>query len=370
MPSYDYLIVGSGLFGSTFAYLARQQGKRCLVIDRRSHLGGNVYCKKVRDINVHVYGPHIFHTSNREVWEFVNRFVAFNHYRHCPLARYGDRLYNLPFNMNTLCQMWEVNTPDEAKAEIEKQRYRGEVSTLEQQALSLVGRDIYETLIKGYTEKQWGCPCTELPPFIIRRLPVRYTFDNNYFNDTYQGIPIGGYNQLIKGMLEGIEVRLNCDFLDMYADHWRSIAKCLVYTGKIDDFYGCCHGKLAYRTMRFETQMLETPDYQGVSQMNYTSGDVPYTRIVEHKHFESFGDDVQITPYTVISKEYPEEYASGKEAYYPINNEENNRKHARYKELAAKEPDVIFGGRLAAYWYYDMDDTIAEAMKFWQSSNL
>ena len=366
LEKYDYLIVGSGLFGATFARLARDAGKTCLVIDRRSHAGGNVRCERVENIEVHSYGPHIFHTNDREVWNFVNRFVSFNRFTLSPIANYRGELYNLPFNMNTFHRMWGVNTPEEALMMIEEQRYKGEVTNLEEQALSLLGKDIYEKLIRGYTEKQWGRACRELPSFIIRRLPVRLTYDNNYFNDPYQGIPIGGYNQLVDGLLEGCEVRTDTDFFDGLHENWRDIADKLVYTGKIDDFYGCRYGKLQYRSLRFETEVLDTPNYQGVALMNFTDAETPYTRIIEHKHFEAFGDEVYANPKTVITREYPMEYVPGKsEPYYPINDERNTLLYQEYRELAAKERDVIFGGRLAEYRYYNMDQVIARAMEVW-----
>lgn len=360
---YDYLIVGSGLFGATFARLATDSGKRCLVIDKRPHLGGNVYCKELEGINVHQYGPHIFHTSDKQVWEFVNRFVQFNRFTLMTVANYKGRLYNLPFNMNTFYGMWGVRTPEEAQAKIEAQRGEiKDITNLEEQAISLVGRDIYEALIKGYTEKQWGRPCTELPSFIIRRLPVRYTFDNNYFNDAYQGIPIGGYNKLIEGLLEGIDTRCGVDFFTELRATWREHARHLVYTGKIDDYFSNCFGALQYRSLRFETETLDTPNYQGIAIMNFTDRETPFTRIVEHKHFEMMGEAVHQVPKTIITKEYPAEYSASAEAYYPINNEENNKRYQQYKALADQEKDVIFGGRLAEYKYYDMDDTIKRAI--------
>ena len=361
---YDYLLVGSGLFGATFAHLAHQQGKTCLVIDRRSHIGGNVYCKKVEDINVHQYGPHIFHTKNKEVWDFVSQFVSFNRFTLNTMANYKGELYNLPFNMNTFHQMWGVNTPAEAREMMESQRYKGEVSNLEKQALSLVGKDIYEKLIKGYTEKQWGRDCKDLPSFIIRRLPVRLTYDNNYFNDPYQGIPVGGYNTLVEALLEGSEVRTDCDFFGSgLRNEWRNIADMLVYTGKIDDFYDCRFGRLEYRSLRFETEVMDMPNNQGMALMNFTDRETPYTRIIEHKHFEVFGDAVYDNPKTVITREYPMEYNPSKgEPYYPVNDERNTKLYARYRELAEQERDVIFGGRLAEYKYYDMDQVIASAM--------
>lgn len=364
---YDYLIVGSGLFGATFARLARESGKACLVIDRRSHVGGNVRCERVEGMDVHCYGPHIFHTGDREVWNFVSRFASFNRFTLCTIANYHGELYNLPFNMNTFHRMWGVNTPDEALSMIEKQRYKGEVTNLEEQALSLVGRDIYEKLIRGYTEKQWGRACHELPSFIIRRLPVRLTYDNNYFNDPYQGIPVGGYNQLVDGLLEGCDVRTDTDFFDGLHENWRDVADKLVYTGKIDDFYGCRYGKLQYRSLRFETEVLDHPNYQGVAIMNFTDAATPYTRIIEHKHFEAFGDEVYANPKTIITREYPMEYVPGKsEPYYPINDERNTLLYQAYRELAVKEQDVIFGGRLAEYKYYNMDQVMARAMEAWK----
>ena len=365
---YDYLIVGSGLFGATFAYKARQQGKRCLVIDKRPHLGGNVYCEQTEGINVHKYGAHIFHTSNKEVWNFVNSIVPFNRYTNSPVANYQGRLYNLPFNMNTFYQMWGVTTPDEARRKIDEQRHealaqlKGEPRNLEEQALALVGRDIYERLIKGYTEKQWGRPCTELPAFIIRRLPMRLVFDNNYFNDAYQGIPIGGYNKLIGGLLNGVETRVNADF---FADraYWESVAKKVVFTGKIDEYFGYCLGQLEYRTVSFEQETLDTPNYQGNAVVNYTEAAVPYTRIIEHKHFEMFGQQVYDTPRTVISREYSTEWKPGMEPYYPINDERNNLLAERYREMGAGLPNVIFGGRLAEYKYYDMAPIVELVMK-------
>lgn len=360
---YDYLIVGSGLFGATFARLATDRRKRCLVIDKRPHLGGNVRCEEVHGIQVHWYGPHIFHTSNREVWEFVNRFVQFNRFTLMTVANNQGKLYNLPFNMNTFYRMWGTTTPAEAMERIEAQRYRGEVHNLEEQALALVGRDIYERLVKGYTEKQWGRPCRELPAFIIRRLPVRMTYDNNYFNDTYQGIPIGGYNPLIEGLLQGCDIRKGVDFFSGLDREWRSIADKLVYTGRIDEFYRYRHGRLQYRSLRFEHETVECPNYQGVALMNYTDRETPFTRIIEHKHFETFGEAVYDNPRTVITREYPVEQADGNEAYYPINDERNNAIYQAYRQLAEREQDILFGGRLAEYRYYDMDGVIASAMR-------
>lgn len=369
---YDYLIVGAGLYGATFAHFATQQGKRCLVIDKRPHTGGNIYCSEVEGINVHQYGAHIFHTSDRKVWDFVNSIVPFNRYTNCPVAQAPDgRLYNLPFNMNTFYQMWGVKTPAEAQTKLDEQRRLAvermkadgisEPRNLEEQALLLIGRDIYEQLIKGYTEKQWGRPCTELPAFIIRRLPVRLTFDNNYFNDSYQGIPVGGYNRLTKGLLAGADVLLDTDF---FADreHWQSVADKIVFTGKIDEFYGYRFGQLQYRTVRFETEVLDEPNHQGNAVVNYTSADVPYTRIIEHKHFETFGAAVYDNPHTVISREYSTEWQEGMEPFYPVNDAVNQAVYEKYRELAAKEENVIFGGRLAKYKYYDMAPIIAAVM--------
>ncbi len=360
---YDYLIVGSGLFGATFARLATDRGKRCLVIDKRPHLGGNVRCEEVHGIQVHWYGPHIFHTSNREVWEFVNRFVQFNRFTLMTVANNQGKLYNLPFNMNTFYRMWGTTTPAEAMERIEAQRYRGEIHNLEEQAQSLVGYDVYERLVKGYTEKQWGRPCRELPAFIIRRLPVRMTYDNNYFNDTYQGIPIGGYNPLIEGLLQGCDIRKGVDFFSGLDREWRNIADKLVYTGRIDEFYRYRHGRLQYRSLRFEHETVECPNYQGVALMNYTDRETPFTRIIEHKHFETFGEAVYDNPRTVITREYPVEQADGNEAYYPINDERNNTIYQAYRQLAEREQDILFGGRLAEYRYYDMDGVIASAMR-------
>lgn len=375
MAQYDYLIVGAGLFGAVFAHQARQAGKRCLVIDRRNHLGGNVYCDRVEGINVHRYGAHIFHTSNKRVWEFVNSIVEFNRYTNCPVACYGNELYNLPFNMNTFNRMWGVITPAEAQAKIEEQKAEAlarmnaegaiEPRNLEEQALMLVGKDIYERLIKGYTEKQWGRDCRDLPASIIRRLPVRLVFDNNYFNDPYQGIPVGGYNVLIERLLGGVDTQLGVDFADM-RDNWRNLSDKLVYTGAIDEYFGYCYGNLQYRTVNFETKILDTPNYQGNAVINYTDRDVPYTRVIEHKHFEMFGDEVYATPQTVISKEYSTEWTPGMEPYYPVNDEKNSALYQQYRKLADKEMDVIFGGRLAEYKYYDMDKVIEQALSIAQ----
>ena len=369
MTHYDFLIVGSGLFGATFAYKAKQAGKSCLVIDKRPHLGGNVYCEQIEGINVHKYGAHIFHTSNKEVWDFVNALVPFNRYTNCPVANYKGELYNLPFNMNTFYQMWGVRTPEEAMAKIESQKLKvksdlngREPANLEEQALMLVGRDIYEKLIKGYTEKQWGRPCTELPAFIIRRLPLRFVFDNNYFNDLYQGIPVGGYNALIEHLLDGIDTRVNCDFF-AEREELEALADKIVYTGPIDQFYGYRFGKLQYRTVRFETEMLNTSNYQGNAVINYTDRETPYTRIIEHKHFESFGQAVYGNPKTIISREYSTEWQPGMEPYYPVNDDRNAALYTQYKELADQEKNVVFGGRLAEYKYYDMAPTIEQAMR-------
>ena len=366
---YDYLIVGSGLFGATFAYLAKKAGKKCLVIDKRPHLGGNVYCEKVEGINVHQYGAHIFHTSNKKVWDFVNSIVEFNRYTNCPVANYKGKLYNLPFNMNTFYQMWGVLTPEEAKAKIEEQKKEAlaalngrEPQNLEEQALCLVGKDIFEKLIKEYTEKQWGRKCTELPAFIIKRLPVRWVFDNNYFNDKYQGIPIGGYNQLIDGLLEGIECKTGVDFFHSEYKDWKKYADKLVYTGAIDEYFGYSLGKLDWRTVSFKTRIENTPNYQGNAVVNYTSHEVPYTRVIEHKHFEMFGQDVYNCPKTVVSEEYSTEYKEGMEPYYPVNDERNSLLAEQYRQLAEKETDVIFGGRLAQYKYYDMAPVIEQVL--------
>jgi UDP-galactopyranose mutase len=357
---YDYLIVGAGLYGATFAWKAHQQGKKCLVIDKRPHLGGNIYCENMEEINVHKYGAHIFHTSSKEVWSFVNSIAAFNHYRHYLLASYQGKLYNLPFNMNTFYALWGVKTPQEAKSKIEEQRKEAgiaEPANLEEQAIALVGKDIYEILIKGYTEKQWGRKCTELPAFIIKRLPVRFTFDNNYFNDIYQGIPVGGYNKLVNGLLLGVEAKCNTNFFEN-REYFESIADKIVFTGKIDEFYGYRFGKLEYRTVRFETETLACENYQGTAVVNYTEREVPYTRIIEHKHFE-FGAQ----PQTVISREYSSEWREGSEPMYPVNDGKNNSLYLQYRALADKEANVAFGGRLAEYKYYDMDKIVELALK-------
>ena len=411
MNNFDFLIVGSGLFGATFAHQATKQGKRCLVIDKRPHLGGNVYCENVEGINVHKYGAHIFHTNNKEVWDFVNSIVPFNRYTNCPVANYHGKLYNLPFNMNTFCQMWGVTTPEEAKAKIEEQKAEAseklrvkseklgipcEPQNLEEQALCLVGKDIFEKLIKEYTEKQWGRKCSELPAFIIKRLPVRFVFDNNYFNDKYQGIPIGGYNRLIEGLLEGVECKTNVDFftcprtydpkaelftfhLSPFTSHLSPLTanrspltvngkpytvncKQIIYTGPLDQYFDYQYGPLDWRTVRFETKTINTPNYQGNAVVNYTSHEQPYTRIIEHKHFEMFGQAVYDCPKTVISEEYSTEYQPGMEQYYPVNDEKNNQLADKYRALAAKEPNVLFGGRLAEYKYYDMAPIIEKAL--------
>ena len=363
MNRYDYLIVGAGLYGATFAYRAKKMGKKCLVIDKRPHLGGSVYCENIEGINVHKYGAHIFHTSNKQVWDFVNSFVDFNRYTNSPIANYKGKLYNLPFNMNTFYQMWGVVTPEEAKVRIEEQKAEAvnnmkaagvtEPRNLEEQALILIGKDIYETLIKGYTEKQWGRKCTELPAFIIKRLPIRFVHDNNYFNDKYQGIPIGGFNKLIDGLLEGVETKTNADFFEQRS-YWESIADKIVYTGAIDEYFDYKLGKLEWRTVSFEEEVLDMPNYQGNAVMNFTEAEVPYTRIIEHKHFEMFGQEVYDCPKTVISREYPMEYKEGLEPYYTVNDERNNALADQYRALAALEKNVIFGGRLADYRYYDM----------------
>ena len=369
MIHYDYLIVGSGLFGATFAYRATRAGKKCLVIDKRSHLGGNVFCENVEGINVHKYGAHIFHTSNKQVWDFVNSIVEFNRYTNSPVANFKGKLYNLPFNMNTFYQMWGVTTPAEARAKIEEQKAEAiaalngrEPANLEEQALTLVGKDIFEKLIKEYTEKQWGRNCKDLPAFIIKRLPVRFVFDNNYFNDKYQGIPIGGYNKLIEGLLEGVETRTGVDFFAQYKDNWHDIADKLVYTGALDEYFGYKLGKLDWRTVSFKTRIEETPNYQGNAVVNYTSHDQPYTRIIEHKHFEMLGADVYNVPKTVVSEEYSTEYKEGMEPYYPVNDERNNKLAEDYRKLATQETNVIFGGRLAQYKYYDMAPVIEQVL--------
>ena len=374
---YDYLIVGSGLFGATFAYFARQKGKKCLVIDKRPHLGGNVHCQEMEGINVHQYGAHIFHTSNKQVWDFVNSFVTFNRYTNSPLAYYKGKLYNLPFNMNTFYQMWGATTPEQASRIISEQKAEAmamlrregatEPRNLEEQALCLVGRDIFETFIKGYTEKQWGRNCRDLPSFIIQRLPVRLVFDNNYFNDTFQGIPMGGYNKLIDGLLEGVECKTGIDFF-VDLPHWQEIANELVFTGKIDEYFGYCLGKLDYRTVRFETEIKDISNYQGNAVMNYTDREVPYTRVIEHKHFEMFGQAVYYCPKTVISREYPIEWEEGMEPFYPVNDAKNTTLCLQYRELAAQERHVFFGGRLGEYKYYDMAPVIENVMNLFMTT--
>lgn len=367
MIRYDYLIVGSGLFGATFAHLATKQGKRCLIIDKRPQLGGNIYCEKIEGINVHKYGAHIFHTNNRKVWDFVNSIVEFNRYTNSPVAYYKGKLYNLPFNMNTFYQIWGVKTPEEAKAKFEEQKSKAVVAlngrepqNLEEQALTLVGKDIFDILIREYTEKQWGRKCTDLPAFIIKRLPVRMVFDNNYFNDRYQGIPIGGYNKLVEGLLEGVESKTGVDFFNSEYKDWKMYADKLVYTGAIDEFYNYQYGKLDWRTVLFKTRIENTPNYQGNAVINYTSFNEPYTRVIEHKHFEMFGQQVYDCPKTVVSEEYSTEYKDGMEPYYPINDARNNAIAERYRNLASKEIDIIFGGRLAEYKYYDMAPVIEQ----------
>lgn len=368
---YDYLIVGSGLYGATFAWRATRAGKRCLVVERRSQTGGNLRCESVEDIVVHRYGAHIFHTSDREVWATMNSIVPFRSFINSPMARYGDELYNLPFNMNTFCRMWGCISPAEAQEILNSQREEAaacqraaghsEPSNLEEQALRLVGRDIYEKLIKGYTEKQWGRPCAELPAFIIRRLPVRLTFDNNYFNDTYQGIPEGGYNRLIGRMLDGVEVWTGCDYIS-HRGELRPLAETVIYTGAIDEYFDYCHGRLDYRSVRFESEILPVANWQGNAVINYTAADIPFTRIIEHKHFAMRGDEVYRTPVTVISREYPCEWEDGAERCYPVNDVQNNNLYTRYAAMAEAEPGVWFGGRLAEFRYYDMDDVVAKAL--------
>ena len=366
---FDYLVVGSGLFGATFAYRAKQLGKKCLVIDKRSHLGGNVYCEKIEDINVHKYGAHIFHTSNKKVWDFVNSIVEFNRYTNCPVANYKGKLFNLPFNMNTFFQMWGVTTPEEAQAKIDEQKAEAlavlcgrEPSNLEEQALTLVGKDIFEILIKEYTEKQWGRKCTELPAFIIKRLPVRLVFDNNYFNDKYQGIPVGGYNKLIDGLLDGAECVTDTDFFKSKYRDWKKYADKLVYTGPIDEYFDFVYGKLDWRTVSFKTRVESVSNYQGNAVVNYTSHDKPYTRVIEHKHFEMFGQEVYDSPNTVVSEEYSTEYKDGMEPYYPVNDVRNNELAEKYRSLAEDEKNVIFGGRLGQYKYYDMAPVIEQVL--------
>ena len=357
---YDYLIVGSGLFGSIIAYEMTKKGKKCLVIEKRSHIGGNVYTENTENINVHKYGAHIFHTDNREVWDYINQFADFNRYTNSPVANYKGELYNLPFNMNTFYQMWGVKTPQEAQAKIEEQKSEFKIENpqnLEEQAISLIGKDIYEKLIKGYTEKQWGRQCRDLPAFIIKRLPVRYTFDNNYFNDLYQGIPMGGYTAIIEKMLEGVEVLLDTDFFDD-REKWMGMADKIIFTGMIDQYFDYCYGELEYRGLDFEFETLDVENYQGNAVVNYTDAETPFTRIIEHKHFEN-----SESPKTIITREYPKSWSKGEEAYYPMNDEKNSKLFARYQELAKKEGNVIFGGRLGMYQYFDMWQVIDEALK-------
>lgn len=380
MKKYDYIIVGSGLFGSTFAYLAKKAGKRCLLLEKRAQLGGNIYCESIEGINVHKYGAHIFHTNDKEVWDFVNQFVEFNRYTNSPIADYKGTLYNLPFNMNTFNQMWGVKTPVEAERIIEEQKAEALMQiqsegrevpiNLEEQALLLVGKDIFERLIKEYTEKQWGRPCRELPAFIIKRLPVRFVYDNNYFNDQYQGIPKGGYNKLIEGLLQGITCITDTDFFSSDYREWKQFADCLVYSGAIDEYFGYRLGRLNWRTISFKTRIENTPNYQGNAVINYTSKEVPYTRVIEHKHFEQFGSSVYECDKTVISEEYSTEYSEGMEPYYPINNEQNNQLADAYRQLAEKEKNVCFGGRLAEYRYYDMAPVIRRAMDLFNNFTL
>ena len=372
MKQYDYLVVGSGLFGATFAYIKKKEGKKCLVIDKRSHLGGNIYTENVDGINVHKYGPHTFHTSNKEIWDFVNSIVEFNHFITTTVANYKGTIYNLPFNMNTFSKMWGVTTPEEARTKIEEQKQEAILSmkkagveeprNLEEQAQLLIGKDIYEKLIKGYTEKQWGRKCTELPPFIIKRLPVRFVYNNNYFNDIYQGVPIGGYTKLIEGLLEGIDTYVDSDYFQK-REYWNGIAEKIVFTGPIDGYFNYCYGKLEYRTVRFVEETIEIPNFQGNAVVNYTEIDVPYTRIIEHKHYEYFGDDVYNLPKTIISKEYSTEWKEGMEPYYPVNNQKNNALYQKYRMLADKEKSVLFGGRLAEYRYYDMAPVMERAIE-------
>jgi UDP-galactopyranose mutase len=379
MIKYDYLIVGSGLYGSMFAHCATKKGKKCLVIDKRHTAGGNLYCQNIQGINVHTYGPHIFHTSNKEVWDFVNSIVPFNNFINMPVACYEDKLYNLPFNMNTFYQMWGVKTPSEAKEMLDKQSAEAleqmhkegatEPRNLAQQAQALVGKDIYEKLIKGYTEKQWGRKCEDLPAFIIRRLPIRLTFNNNYFNDTYQGIPIGGYNKLISGLLQCSDVMTDKDFFKE-KEHFTSLSHKIVFTGKIDEYFDYCFGELEYRSVRFETQTLDNPNYQGNAVINYTQSDVAYTRIIEHKHFESSAGEVYDNPKTVISKEYSTEWQKGMEPYYPVNDTKNTSLYEKYKALADKETNVVFGGRLAEYKYYDMAPIVERVLNLYKANNL
>lgn len=359
MKKYDYVLVGSGLFAGVWAYLARRRGKSCLVVEKRPHIGGNIYCEEVEGIHVHKYGAHIFHTSSRRVWEFVNSLVEFNRYTNSPMANYKGEMYNMPFNMNTFSKMWGVSTPAEAKAVIDRQRAQitGKPANLEEQAISLVGTDLYERLVKGYTEKQWGRDCKDLPAFIIRRLPVRYTYDNNYFNDLYQGIPIGGYNVMADRLFEGCDVECGADYLER-REHYDGLAGTVVYTGTLDSFYQYRFGKLEYRSLKFETEVLDADNFQGVAVVNYTDRETPYTRIIEHKHFE-FGNQ----PKTVITREYPADWREGMEPYYPVNDEKNQALYEKYAALASGESRMVFGGRLAEYRYYDMDKVIESAME-------
>ena len=357
---YDYLIVGAGFFGAVFAHEAQKQGKRCLVVERRGHIGGNCYTADVESIHVHRYGAHIFHTSDQQIWTYINQFCTFNNYVNSPIANYRGEIYNMPFNMNTFSRLWNISTPAEAKAIIDAQRADApaQPQNLEEQAISLVGRDIYEKLVKGYTEKQWGRPCTQLPAFIIRRLPVRFRYDNNYFNDRYQGIPEGGYTPIFEKLLDGIDVRLNCDYFD-HRDELRAQCRKVVFTGPIDRYFDYCYGPLQFRSLRFESEVLDMENYQGNAVVNYTDRETPYTRVIEHKHFE-FGTQ----PKTVITREYPMDWHPGDEPYYTVNDEENNQLYQRYAALAEREPDVLFGGRLGEYKYYDMDKVIASALSF------
>lgn len=358
MKKYDYVLAGSGLFAGVWAYLAKKQGRTCLVVEKRDHIGGNIYCEDIEGIHVHKYGAHIFHTSNREVWDFVNGLVEFNRYTNSPVANYKGEMYNMPFNMNTFSKMWGISTPQEARAIIARQQksVEGEPKNLEEQAISLVGKDIYEKLVKGYTEKQWGRDCKELPAFIIKRLPVRYTYDNNYFNDLYQGIPIGGYNAVIEKLFEGCDIETGADYLE-HKEHYDSLGERVVYTGTLDSYYEYRFGKLEYRSLRFETEVIDQDNYQGVAVVNYTDRETPYTRIIEHKHFE-FGTQ----PGTVITREFPASWQPGDEPYYPVNDERNEKLFKEYRELAGKEGNVLFGGRLGQYKYYDMDKVIAAAL--------
>jgi len=364
---YDYLLVGAGLYSAVFAYHAMQHGKTCLVLERRNHIGGNVYCENIEGINVHKYGAHIFHTNNKKVWEFVNSFVEFNRYTNSPIANYKGEIYNMPFNMNTFSRMWGIRTPQQAKEIIEKQRseIKGEPKNLEEQAIALVGRDIYEKLVKGYTEKQWGRDCKELPAFIIKRLPVRFTYDNNYFNDRYQGIPIGGYNKLIEALLDGADILLNTDFLTE-KEKWESMADKVIYTGAIDEYFDYCYGKLEYRTVRFETEILNTDNYQGVAVVNYTDRETPFTRVIEHKHFE-YGNQYGDLSKTVISREYSTDWKEGMEPYYPVNDTKNQALYEKYLYKALGSQKIVFDGRLGAYKYYDMDKVVLAAMQMWET---